>query len=964
MPRKNWNLGRRTGEGNRKMTFGCWNVQGISTKLNILPTELDRFKMDVVILSETKRKAKGEEELGNYVHIWSGVSKSVRAKAGVSIMINKTWKKRITNWEFINERIIKVEMTLFAREVVIIGVYAPTNDTRDQEKDTFWTILRETIEKIPRRKELIIMGDMNGRVGIRESCTIVGKYGETEYNDNGERLIEICEQFDLKITNTFFKHKDIHKYTWQQNTRELRSIIDYIIIRQTSSFKATDVRSYRGAQCGSDHYLVKMKSFWPWKNAKNETNNTKMNGAEKTQNPHVNVEGLQDESIRAFFATRMEGTLDESVEGSTEEIYEYIRTNVINIATQVLGLRGNNHSRTAEWWSEEIEVAIIEKRKAFNQWLNDKLEATRTIYKEKKNEVMKKIRTAKNEAWERTCANVNSQLGFGRAKEAWSVVKGLRQETKAKTNLQLITPMEWEEYFQKLLNEDREEYLEEGTVGGQEQEGNEIQISESEVSGMLRTGKNGKSPGPGSINLELLKYGGDKIVKLITRLFNKILHGDSIPKEMKQGYINTIFKKGDRKSCSNYRGICVINTLMKLLGKILKNKLEQNFKTQGEQCGFTAGRSCVDHIFTLRQILEKQREKSKNIGLIFIDLEKAYDTVPRKLLWKALHMANIQGHLIRIIQEMYKDNICQVKIGNTLSKKFRTSKGLLQGCPMSPTLFKIYIDSCLSAWSRKCNGMGLEIKDGVYLHHLLFADDQVVIAQDGEDANYICNHLAMEYRKWGLKINYQKTEYLTNDPDDLYIEGKRIKKVNTFCYLGSILEMEGKSEVEINKRISSGRKVIGMLNSILWSKSIINRTKKIIYKSILESIVMYGVETCTVNLKHIKKLQAVEMDFWRRSARISRKDKIRNDEIIKRMGVKERILDVLERRKLQWYGHVRRMEEDRIPKMILEWEPEGKKRRGRPMTTWLQNVQSIMRRLGAEEEDTQDRNTWRNIIMK
>lgn len=72
--------------------------------------------------------------------------------------------------------------------------------------------------------------------------------------------------------------------------------------------------------------------------------------------------------------------------------------------------------------------------------------------------------------------------------------------------------------------------------------------------------------------------------------------------------------------------------------------------------------------------------------------------------------------------------------------------------------------------------MGTEIPDERYLHHLLFADDQVILTQDGEDTNYICNKLVEEYRKWGLKINYNKTEYLTNDNDELYIEGMQIKK--------------------------------------------------------------------------------------------------------------------------------------------------------------------------------------------
>ena len=116
-------------------------------------------------------------------------------------------------------------------------------------------------------------------------------------------------------------------------------------------------------------------------------------------------------------------------------MYEYIKTNVKNITAEVLAVQENNHNQKAEWWSEEIEVAMNEKRNAFVQWLNDKSERTRSIYKEKKIEVENKIRITKNETWERICANVNSKLGVGRAKEAWLVLKGLRQEVKAKANL-------------------------------------------------------------------------------------------------------------------------------------------------------------------------------------------------------------------------------------------------------------------------------------------------------------------------------------------------------------------------------------------------------------------------------------------------------------------------------------------------------------------------------------------------
>jgi hypothetical protein len=71
---------------------------------------------------------------------------------------------------------------------------------------------------------------------------------------------------------------------------------------------------------------------------------------------------------------------------------------------------------------------------------------------------------------------------------------------------------------------------------------------------------------------------------------------------------------------------------MKTFGRLIKHRLEEEYVGLEEQCGYTTGRSCIDHIFPLRQILEKCQEKSKQIGMVFIDTEKAHDNVPRKLL--------------------------------------------------------------------------------------------------------------------------------------------------------------------------------------------------------------------------------------------------------------------------------------------------------------------------------------------
>jgi hypothetical protein len=190
--------------------------------------------------------------------------------------------------------------------------------------------------------------------------------------------------------------------------------------------------------------------------------------------------------------------------------------------------------------------------------------------------------------------------------------------------------------------------------------------------------------------------------------------------------------------------------------------------------------------------------QQEDISLIFYDLEKAYDSVPRKLLWQALEKANVSQSVIQIIRNIYSNNKCRIKIRSNLSDEFCNTKGLLQGCPMSPTLFKIYIDPALKEWSRKCERMGLQIGDNYYVYNLLFSDDQVVITRGVEDVNYIGRKLEEKYEKWGLKINYGKTEYLgTDHTENLKVNGNIIPTVKQFKYLGSIVQDNGSSDLEI-----------------------------------------------------------------------------------------------------------------------------------------------------------------------
>jgi hypothetical protein len=105
------------------------------------------------------------------------------------------------------------------------------------------------------------------------------------------------------------------------------------------------------------------------------------------------------------------------------------------------------------------------------------------------------------------------------------------------------------------------------------------------------------------------------------------------------------------------------------------------------------------------------------------------------------------------------------------------------------------------------------------------------------------------------------------------------------------------------------------------------------------------------------------MDFWRRSARKSRKEKVRNVTIREIMEVGKNILEVTEEKLLRWFGYVKRMPGNRLPLKILEWELEGTRRRGRPKERWIDEVRRSMTNHGLTEEDTRDRDRWRNLVL-
>ena len=641
-------------------------------------------------------------------------------------------------------------------------------------------------------------------------------------------------------------------------------------MKQATLLNIQDVRVYRGTECGTDHYLLKMTLHLLHRRVHSRVKDEKDKDelSSLTQMKYA-LDNLNVDSVTFLYKLRLSSKLSNSTTGTAEQEYVKLKEAIHKAAFEALGEEKEHMKQEKDsWWTEELNDLVTDKKRLYNIWLMTKDDYDRRLYQQKRREVKVTIRQAKNEEWEKTCDKIEQHMGGTKTKEAWRVIKNLRREKKG-TAVDMIGINEWKKYFANILKEDRQEYMQprELEVVPEDQVN---EITAKEVQEAVREMKSGKSPGTGSNPVELLKHANSRTYEILAYIFNRCLFmHDKLPEDWKLGYLTPIYKKGPKNDCANYRGITVLATMGRLYGRVIRKRLEKEITIGEEQSGFTAGRSCTDNMFSLKQIVEKRKLKNLETHLIFIDLEKAFDAVPIHRLFSILDKLNVNRHYICAIKEMYTDQKNVIKISNKISAPFVTNKGVRQGCCLSPTLFKIYIEAALHDWKRKCRYMGIPVNDEC-VYSLLFADDQVIMAGDDHDIEYMIRKLADTYEENGMKINYQKTKYLVvaGEARDLQVGGHTIQKCDQYKYLGSVITTEGNSRKEITNRIGQARQATQKLNSVLWSKSARKNTKVWLYNTVVQSILMYGSETWEMTKRDQQRINAVEMDFLRRSCRV------------------------------------------------------------------------------------------------
>ena len=171
----------------------------------------------------------------------------------------------------------------------------------------------------------------------------------------------------------------------------------------------------------------------------------------------------------------------------------------------------------------------------------------------------------------------------------------------------------------------------------------------------------------------------------------------------------------------NYRGLKLIEQVMKVLERVVEGLIRQRVEIYEMQCGFMSGRGTTDAIFIVRQLQEKHLAANKPLYMAFVDLEKAFDRVPRDVIWWAMRKLGIDEWLVRLVQSMYKDVRSRVRVGDGYSKEFGVGVGVHQGSVLSPLLFIIVLEALSREFHTGCPW------------ELLYADDLMISAESMEE---------------------------------------------------------------------------------------------------------------------------------------------------------------------------------------------------------------------------------------
>ena len=1006
--------------------------QLVNRKLDILMMELKRYNIAVAGIQETKWfGADVWPAIEGYTFLHSGrpLPKNDRngiRNEGVGIALDKkateAWKAAGEVWEAVSSRIISARLKVIrngqrkpggSRQtsntyMTIVSVYAPTAKAPPGVKLNFFQNLQDLLDRIAPSDILVLLGDFNARVGSRGLdndmwSDVVGKHGIDDKNEAGDHLLDFCATNELSVMNTWFEKKQIYLGTWMHPATKQFHMIDLVVMRAAQRMLCTDVRVMRGANCWTDHQLVRAKVRLSVKHV----------GTAHNKDSPFAVHILSDKVKEKAFCEEVSHLLQQQPhdpECPAEETWNTIKTCLIQASESTIGKK---RKKQPDWFLENADrlaPLIATKNSAHQKFLKDSSFANKKEFRRCQRVVKAAVDAAKDEwvyntAKEAEAAVKDSRVRWGciqKLRMCYAGRRPLKTNSVLKNDGTLSNGLEelqacWRNHFMKILNVPSE-YRDE-VIDGMVQQPVRWEFdgppTDDELIAALQKLRRRKAGGSSGILPEMILSGGAELWDRLLQLMEKIWEEQTVVQDWKDAVVVPIPKKGNLNHCDNWRGISLLDVVGKLFGRILQERLQVLAESllPESQCGFRKGRGCTDMIYVARQLLEKTREHDDKLYVLFVDLKKAYDSVPRPALWKVLDKCGVPPVMLKIIKSLHEGMQAAVRVNTEITRSFEVRNGLRQGCTLAPVLFNVYFAAMMNNWRAQCPdvGVGIKFKCGrklvgdrtaksrlneVKVTESQFADDAAVYTTERDALRRSTGTLVDVANDWGLTVSMEKTKAMAigrfADTSPLQLENGSIEMVDDFRYLGSVISNSCEVQKEVECRIAKAARAFGCLKkSIFQNKSLSLNTKKIVYRAVVLSSLLYSAETWVTKANNLKRLNCFHNKCVRTILGVTRyvqwKQRISTRHLAIQFEMEETVSEMIMAQRLRWLGHLGRMEEVRLPKQLLFGELVKKRPSHGTKKRWRDIVFADLKAMGISDiwyERCQDRQWWKMECKK
>ena len=765
------NSSKATLTGNAKFRAASLNVGTLNKKSAEVVETLTRRKIDLCSLQEIRKK--GALQPGQVEWItgkdsrmrlyWCGNQKRPPS-GGVGIMLAEKWVEKVFEVKRITDRILMLKLIIGKQIYTFVALYAPQVGLPAAEKDSFYYQLQSAVMGISDSEKVFFLGDWNGHVGAAaDGFEIVhGGHGFGNRNSEGERILDFAIANDLIVGNTLFTKRDSHLITYSSG--ETRTQVDYVLYCKNFRGKVTNVKVIPGEEVASQHFLLVCDftvSIPPQKKRKFV--------------PRLRTWKLRDPAVISryhdVFKTKAANVVSSQVDNPVETSWSNFKTPLLEATKETCGLsKAHRWKKETWWWNEQVDSAIESKRAQFSTYMSLREQGDPGVVKAKADYDIAK-RNTRREIWlARSAASVETFKAVD--SQGSNIYRIARQMSRENQDIvgescvrnddgQLSLTDEdqmkaWFQHYKRLLNDTfpwpRDKLPDIPPVAGPPPSPTHDKIRKA-VSKM----KCGKAAGPSGIIPEMIKASGEEGVSLLRQLCEDVFSTGQIPEEWEESIILNLYKgKGDALDRGNYRGLKLTEQVMKVLEGVLESAVREMVDMNKLQFGFVPGRGTTDAIFITRQLQEKYRAAKKPLYFAFVDLEKAFDRVPREVIWWALRSLGVEEWAVRVIQGMYANARSRVRVNGQLSEDFNVTVGVHQGSVLSPLLFILVLEALSK------NFHSDEQCSVITLLELLYADDLVIIASSEEELVKRLKGWKARLEAKGFRMSMPKTKVMVS----------------------------------------------------------------------------------------------------------------------------------------------------------------------------------------------------------